>query len=163
MASVAETITITVLSTVELVRLTNVWRYDQSAANLSNAWKETAFNDTAWPSGAALLFNETAVLPGPTNTLLSLTNAAGARVITYYFRTHFTLPGDPSGVTLVASNLIDDGAVFYLNGVEAGRYNMTNGPFNNGTFSVVSISDATTYVVTSLSAAGLVAGDNALD
>ena len=48
--------------------------------------------------------------------------------ITYYFRTHFTFTNSLAGVTLIFSNYIDDGAVFYLNGAEIYRQNMPAGP-----------------------------------
>ena len=65
------------------------------------------------------------------NTTLSLSEPGGTRIHTYYFRTHFTVNFDPAAVLLVSSNYIDDGAVFYLNGHEYGRFNMdTNAVIN---------------------------------
>jgi hypothetical protein len=94
-------------TTIELLPLTNVWRYDQGGTNLGSGWTATHFNDDAWPVGAALLCNETNTLPAPKNTLLSLTNPGGTRIITYYFRAGFHLPVPVSHVqALVVSNLI---------------------------------------------------------
>ena len=161
----AETILISVVEptlTAELINLTNTWHYDENGANLGTAWKETAFNDALWPLGAALLYNETNALPAPKSTLLSLTNQSGQHVITYYFRTRFVLAAEPTGAVLTVSNLIDDGAVFYLNGVEAGRYNMPTGPVVNTTLAGSTINNATDFVVSNLSTASLVAGENLL-
>ena len=47
---------------------------------------------------------------------------------TYYFRTHFTFPVTPQGVTLRLTNHVDDGAVYYLNGVEISRLHMAAAP-----------------------------------
>jgi hypothetical protein len=71
-------------------------------------------------------------VPGTTMRIRTPTNAA-RNIITYYFRTHFTFTNDPGGMILTASNLIDDGAVFYLNGRELPRVAMPEGPVNWGT------------------------------
>jgi hypothetical protein len=44
-----------------------------------------------------------------TNTVLTIGRT------TYYFRTRFTFTNNPLGVALTFSNIVDDGAVFYLN------------------------------------------------
>ena len=41
--------------------------------------------------------------------------------LTYYFRTTFAYTGGVSGASLTFSNILDDGAVYYLNGVEIAR------------------------------------------
>ena len=112
-----------------LIGLTNhFWKYDQSAADLGTAWREAAYNDALWPSRRGVFARENnAVITPLTNTELSLTNALGQPVETFYFRTHFTLTNEPGSFCLVASNLIDDGAVVYLNGAEVCRINMPAG------------------------------------
>jgi hypothetical protein len=144
-----------------LVNLTNSWKYLDTGANLGLAWKAVGYDDSSWPVGAALLYNETAVTPVPKNTLLSLTGTNGARIITYYFRTRFDFPADAAGVTLTATNVLDDGAVIWLNGVEAARINMPAGVITNDTLSASSW-EATNFYTTNISAASLVAGDNVL-
>jgi hypothetical protein len=47
---------------------------------------------------------------------------------TYYFRKHFTFTGSKVGVSIILSNYLDDGAVFYLNGAELQRLRMPNAP-----------------------------------
>ena len=145
----------------QLVSITNVWRYQPDGADLGTTWSSTNYNDTAWPQGAGLLYVETAALPAPTNTALTLTGTNGTQVITYYFRTHFTFSGSPLGVQLIASNVIDDGAVFYLNGVEAGRFNLSAAPVRATNFADGVISEAV-YTFTNLNAAALRQGDNVL-
>jgi hypothetical protein len=44
--------------------------------------------------------------------------------ITIYFRTLFPYNTTPGTITLLSENLVDDGAVYYLNGNEAGRLRM---------------------------------------
>ena len=75
--------------------------------------------------------------PDPVRTPL-VTNTAR---ITFYFRTHLTV-GSLAGITsLQMSNIIDDGGVFYLNGVELARTRM---PAGTPTFNTLasSIQDA---------------------
>jgi len=117
-----------------LVPLTNLWRYDQTGADLGTAWKEVNYHDTAWPLGRGVLALETAAsVTALTNTVLALTNGSGQRVLTYYFRTRFVCTNDPATVYLSASNLVDDGAVVYLNGLEVYRFNMPDGAVNAST------------------------------
>ncbi|HXI50726.1 MAG TPA: putative Ig domain-containing protein, partial [Candidatus Saccharimonadales bacterium] len=132
-----------------LVEITNTWRYVDTGPDLGTAWKEIGFGDASWLAGRALLYNETNITPAPKNTLLSLTNPAGGRVITYYFRTHFNLPADAAGVTLVSTNALDDGSVIYLNGTEAARINMNPGGVTAATFSASSW-EATNFFVTNV-------------
>jgi hypothetical protein len=163
----AETISINVTETAiqtTLINFTNIWRYNATGSNLFAAWKETAYDDSAWPSARAVFFNETTpttVIPAPTNTFLSLTGTTGQFVTNYYFRTRFFLPADAAGVTLTASNVLDDGCVIYLNGIEAQRINMPTGAVFATTFSASSW-EATSIVVTNLSAASLLPGENVL-
>jgi len=102
----------------------NVWKYNQSGADLGTAWREPAFNDSAWPSGPGLLGLETATLPDTIRTPLAL---GSPQVITYYFRTHFNLPASAEGATLNSTNVLDDGAVYYLNGNFIGRIRVPEG------------------------------------
>src|SRR5688572_27064045 len=113
-----------------LIQLTNqLWRYDQSGGDPGAFW-ERDFNDALWPEGHGIFAYETDVRAALvanvypyTNTVLLQPLESGIAVV--YFRTHFTLPsGDPNKFILIASNLIDDGYVMYLNGVEVDRYNM---------------------------------------
>lgn len=99
----------------QLSVMTNQWRYFQ-AGPPDAAWKENAYNDAAWAVGRGLLYVETADLPAPKTTPLTLGQMA------YYFRAKFTLPSVPAGATLRLNYIIDDGAVFYLNGKELHRF-----------------------------------------
>ena len=116
------------ISTRNLVPLDQMWKYDQSGNNLGTVWQAPGFDDSTWSAGrgALALENNTAVT-ALTNTVLSLSNPSGQRVLTYFFRTHFTLTNDPATVSLAAANLLDDGAVVYLNGTEVYRYRVPSG------------------------------------
>ena len=103
----------TTVTTEELINIEDVWSYEQSGTDLGTSWRNAGYNDSAWPTGAALLYVEPDSLPAPKNTPLIL------GVNTYYFRKHFTFSGDPAELDHIdISTVIDDGAVIYLNGHE---------------------------------------------
>jgi hypothetical protein len=139
---------------VNLINITGSWRYNQTA-NLDGVnWTAPGYNDSAWPPGTALLAVESAALPVPINTPLAIGRNS------YYFRSYFNFTGSVAGVSLVFSNLIDDGAVFYLNGAEIGRIGMAGGPVLYATPANRLVGDATTYDVLLFAATNLVQGSN---
>src|SRR5262249_15780525 len=111
-----------------------VWRYQQGGTNLPATWTTPAYNDSAWLSGPGPLGfppDENLLGVATVQTSLNVSNPAGtAQIITYYFRTQFNFTGDPLGVTLMTSNLVDDGMVVYLNGGELFRRAMAVGAVN---------------------------------
>jgi Lamin Tail Domain/Bacterial TSP3 repeat len=135
--------------------MTNTWSYNQTANLSAVNWFATNYNDSAWPSGPALLYVEDASLPAPKNTPLTLGRT------TYYFRTTFNMPTNPAGFTLTVRTVLDDGAVLYLNGVEVLRVGVTNNPVNYNTFASRTVGDA---VLESFAIPGdhLLAGANVL-
>lgn len=151
-----------------LITMTNqVWKYNQNGLNLGTAWRSPNYNDSLWPEGKgvfAALTNEQPLVTSQTNTLLSLTNGNNQIVITFYFRTHFQIATneDLGNVLLSITNLVDDGAVFYVNGAELWRYNMAPAPSPITYVSGARTSIDAEYVVTNLSTALLVRGDNVL-
>lgn len=115
----------------------NAWKYNDESVDLGTAWLAPGYDDSAWSNGLpALGFRAL----GSTNYLLPFPNYirtvprkntptnAARNILTFYFRTHFTFTNKPGDVTLTASNLIDDGAVFYMNGRELTRVAMPIGP-----------------------------------
>lgn len=138
-----------------LVSLTSAWwRYNQSGADLGSGWKEPGYNDASWPQGRGVLgLEDNPSVTSLTNTILSLTNSAGQHVITYYFRSRFTV-ADPANIAyLVCSNLIDDGCIVYLNGAELYRINLTNGPAPATALAATSVEGV--FIVTNMPASGL--------
>ncbi len=118
---------------VTLLTSTNHWRYDASGTDLGTAWKETNFDDSSWSNGLAVLgFDTSPGVASLINTVLPLTNLSGS-IISYYFRARFNITNNLEGVTLLASNYLDDGAVYYLNGVEFHRQAMPAGIINHRT------------------------------
>lgn len=112
--------------TVNLLTITNSWRWDNSGGtNLGTAWLQTGFNDSAWSSGLGLFGYETtpAEYPYPFLTYIPAPNQAGGHISVYY-RTHFAWSGSLSNFTLLSTNYIDDGSVYYLNGTRVGSLRM---------------------------------------
>lgn len=122
--------------TFPLVALTQSWAYDSSGNDLGTTWSQVGFNDSSWPTGRGVLGFDNGNNPfvqNLTNTVLPLTTSGGAEIVTFYFRTHFTYNGGTPPSTLVFTNLMDDGAIVYLNGVEVYRLNMPTGPVTAAT------------------------------
>ena len=157
-----------------LFGITQPWHY--STNNLDNApeWKARDFDDSSWPTGPGLLWVD--VRPGgpdpavqPKSTPLPANPETGFPFVTYYFRTHFLFTNSLAGTTLTLSNFVDDGAVFYLNGIEVYRTNMATFPaaITNSTLATAykCDGDATCPLVFSLGAdalTNLAVGDNVL-
>jgi len=124
------------------------WFYDQSGRELGATWRPPAYvPDGFWGQGPGLLgFEDTTIYPQPFMTQLQL------GITNTYLRTSFNFAGSTAGLTLVATNLIDDGAVIYLNGTEVGRFrvpaNQNAATFGGdqgaeGTYDVLVISNLT--------------------
>jgi hypothetical protein len=145
-----------------LIAFSHTWRYMQTANLDGTTWKQPAYDDSAWPSGPGVLALEDCnCLPQPIRTTLTLyTNR-----IAHYFRTHFTFAGSTSGLSLVLSNLFDNGGVLYLNGAELGRIRMPAGPITDSTPATEGVGNATNYDMVTVSGSlltNLVQGDNVL-
>lgn len=103
--------------TTTLLDFDSTWKYDSSGNDLGTAWRAIGHDDSSWLSGAGLLGAETtpAVYAqyGTFQTFIPLRLS----VVTYYFRTTFTFSGSPDapGLSLIASNVVDDGCAIYLN------------------------------------------------
>ncbi len=153
--------------------LTKGWKYSTNNLDGTN-WQASGYNDSAWSSGLGVLWTDL-VNPGtgnpaiqflPLNTEMPLNsvvdpNGSYYPLITYYFRTHFTYTNSPSGVTLTFSNYIDDGAAFYLNGVEINRTNLAVGATHATLASGFNCAgNADCPYVFSVSGANLQSGDN---
>ncbi len=139
-----------------LVSLPGDWRYNESGADLGTAWTAPDDDDQAWPEGGALFYHESAALPAAKVTPLHLGPTC------YYFRTHFEFDGDPQGADLNLTTIIDDGAVFHLNGEEIYRLGMPSGAIRAGTFASRNTPDATQEGPFRVPATALRRGDNVL-
>jgi hypothetical protein len=110
------------------------WKWLLPAAAPANdadglSWTATAYADGAWSTGAAPLgYGETAGLA--TNVAPTAPNYTAANVEpgAAYFRTTFNVTGTTGLTSAFFEIMADDGAVIYLNGVEAARINFPLAP-----------------------------------
>lgn len=105
-----------------LIRGTNAWKYEQSGTDLGTNWLRTDYDDSSWSNGLAILgVEDCGCLPEAINTPLTFRTP---RQVTYYFRTWFNFDTNQSIAKVQLTHVIDDGAVFYVNGREVWRFNM---------------------------------------
>ena len=108
---------------IPFVNYGDVWKYNDKNVDLGTAWRTAAYDDSSWPQGPGLLGFEDASLPAPGLR----TTCTRSQQLTYYFRTKFLYSGGTNGVTITIDQIVDDGAVYYLNGQELGRSGMPAG------------------------------------
>lgn len=107
----------TVTNDFSLVTLGGSWSYEASGTNLGASWRETAFDDSSWSSGAGLIGFEDDDLPSPgLQTTLADPQENDPFIPTYYFRSEFTYTGDLEATSLFINTVFDDGGIVYLNG-----------------------------------------------
>jgi hypothetical protein len=112
--------------------LGSVWKYDDTGADRSPSdivdghpsydagnWKNPAFDDAGWSSGAGQL--------GYGESGLGTTINNAPHYFTYYFRRTFNVQNVAQYASFLAQVIRDDGAIVYVNGKEAGRTNMDPG------------------------------------
>src|SRR5206468_3696432 len=118
------------------------------------------FNDAGWASGLAQL----GYGDGDEATVVGYGGNASAKYITTYFRRTFSVTNPANFGSLALRILRDDGAVVYLNGVEAFRTNMPTGTINHTTLASAAVTgaDESTFVSAPLSPSLLVAGANVI-
>jgi len=102
-----------------------VWKYLVQGPEAASDWTWPDFDDSSWPSGVGLFGFESTpfVYPYPFQTVWQPVDGR----FTYYARTHFQWRLTWPTVHFQATNYLDDGAVFYLNGGEVGRIRMPEG------------------------------------
>jgi Lamin Tail Domain/CotH kinase protein len=143
-------------SSVPGIPATTTWRYNRSNVDLGAAWAQSAHAVGGdWFSGQALLgFESTpAALPDTLRTPFATSNAP-----TYYFETDFTLTAEQVATIteLQLERVIDDGAAFYINGVEiqSARFNLSAG-FSFSTLVTVGVGNAVLSTPVAIPVAGL--------
>ncbi len=145
-----------------LIPYSSVWRYNASDENLPADWAAFAHPVTGnWKSGTGPLGVETAALPVALATVLTPYVPA---TVTYYFEKEFNVTTQQlaTATSLEISHEIDDGAIFYLNGLELpSRFNMSAGAVNPETLAAPSVGDATLNTLV-LPTSGLLVGTNRL-
>ena len=140
-----------------LVRSNSVWKYLDDGSDQGTAWVAPGFDDSKWASGPAELGygdggEATVVASGPANAFFPTT----------YFRRSFVVSNAAGFASLAFLVQRDDGAIVYLNGVEAGRYNMNAGAVDYLTWAPNDSDDGVSFFAGTAPASLLVEGVNVL-
>jgi hypothetical protein len=111
------------------------WRYSDDADAPDARWASPGFDDSAWPAGPAPLgFGD------PVSTTLA-EGAACDQTPAMYFRSTVSVTDTAGVVSATLSLRRDDGAVVYVNGVEAARNNLPDGPLTHNTLALTAIAN----------------------
>jgi hypothetical protein len=105
-----------------LIPFDYTWKYDRSGRDLGSDWRTKTYDDSSWPQGKTLIADETTAVVEPIRTPIDRFNDDKVYVTTFYFRTHFNFAGETADAKLKLRHAVDDGAIFYLNGVEVHRF-----------------------------------------
>lgn len=119
----------------DLIPFNSDWHYYDKGSLDNTDWKEPGYNDTAWGNGNAPFgYGTVGTTAGAAdyNTTLDYGGNASEKRPTYYFRKTFMLNTPPiSQERYTLYYYLDDGAIFYVNGVEVGSYHCLSGSTYN--------------------------------
>lgn len=124
-----------------LIQRGSSWRYNDTGTQLPSNWYTAAFDEAAWPTGNG----ELGYGDGGENTILTYGPDSQNKYITYYFKKRVNLSDTDMYKQLDLELMRDDGAVVYINGVEAYRVNMPAGQVNSTTLAIAFVGDADEY------------------
>ncbi|MGJ8695179.1 MAG: lamin tail domain-containing protein [Verrucomicrobiaceae bacterium] len=137
------------------------WRFNDSGNDLGTGWADSSHVVGGdWKSGPAPIGRESADDIDPPIATAATVNFFSNYISTYYFETDFDINAqDLAGITqLKLTHMIDDGAVFYLNGQEIGRVNLPEGVITYETRALENIeADQQTLII---NPTNLLAGNN---
>src|SRR5687767_1626021 len=147
-------------NTVTLLPPGATWRYLDTGSDQGIAWREPAFNDSAWPAGPAQL----GYGDGGEATVVSYGSDVNKKHITTFFRRAFNVNDAAAFTALSLRVLRDDGVVVYLNGTEVYRNNMPSGTVSYTTLASAAIggADESAFLQAGINPALLVEGTNVL-
>jgi len=140
----------------------SVWKYLDNGSNQNTNWYAPAFDDNSWTNGPAELgYGDGDEATRVEDNATPGYNASDAvRYMTTYFRRAFVVTNVASYSHVRLNVKCDDGAVIYLNGREAARFNMNTGVVNYLTPARFAGDDGATFVPTTVPASFLVEGTN---
>src|SRR6185295_15805726 len=116
-----------------LVQSNATWLFVKGFAEASSpfeAWRQLGFDDSFWSNAPApFYYGDPYNGPGNPGTLLSDMQGSYSCI---FLRKTFTVANASAVTNLILNAQIDDGFIVWINGVEAGRYNMPPGdiPYN---------------------------------
>ena len=147
----------------QFVGFDSTWIYDQTRRRRPTDWHLETFavDDRTWFEGEGPFGYERGAAAAMIRTQLDNPRTRNPRVTAFYFQTQFEYDGGQSEDSFLHLNhLVDDGAVFYLNGTEVGRFNLDEGPVNHSTLASRSVGDASREGPIELSIDHLNVGNN---
>ncbi|MDE0570075.1 MAG: lamin tail domain-containing protein [Verrucomicrobiales bacterium] len=113
------------------------WRYNESGPDLGGSWQDRPHAVGGdWKIGIGPLGWDSTIKEIPARTIITRPSLnPAAPVIAYYFEADLNLTQNDIDeiVALKLVHLIDDGAVFYINGQEVNRFKMPDGIINSDT------------------------------
>ena len=116
----------------DYISLDQSWRYSDDNIDFIADFAKPSFDDSNWNIGKGMFGKDSGTIPEPgINT--PLRNDSAGDLVTYYFRTEFDFADDPVGSEIDISAVIDDGARFWLNGIELDRVRLPSGTIEHGT------------------------------
>ena len=118
-------------ASIQLIKTNETWKYYDKGAPASN-WNSDSFDDSSWASGQAPLGYK---MSGVKTTVSYGSNANQKNPATYFRKTVNLSTAPTRSDYFLLSYQVDDGFVVYVNGKEAGRFNMPNGNITFNSFS----------------------------
>ena len=108
------------------------WRFWQGVPQKDDLWRQVDYDDSEWIEGGPLFGSASTTLPEDSGEVTDI--RIGKSV--YYFRLVFDVDAIGEEQSLQLQHLVDDGAVFYLNGKEISRFNLPDGAVTSSTRSI---------------------------
>ena len=137
----------------------DIWKYSDTGQDLGTNWSQPGYDDSGWASGTARLgYGDPTVF-----TTVSFGTNASNKHITTYFRDSFVVSGNVTFTNLNFRLARVDGAVVWLNGLEAFRTNMPIGPItytNPASQRAIIYEQPYTFYPTNIAVSNLPAGTN---
>lgn len=136
------------------------WRVNDSGTDPGAAWRDADFDDSGadWKDGTGLFGYASAPGVYPAAISTPLATAPG----TVYLRTKIQWNANPANLVFAVSNLLSDGAVIYLNGVEVRRVRLPAGPVTFTTPATGGPATAGEFEVFGIPGAPIISGENIL-
>ena len=136
----------------------SAWKYLDDGSNQGTNWIASNFDDSFWSVGNA----EFGYGDGDETTVIRSNRLDGSRIVTTYFRRTFnvTNPGSFSAIQMDVKR--DDGAIVYLNGREAARFNVPAGTITYTNFVPDASDDGAVFLPAFISPSFLVEGVNVI-
>ncbi len=140
-----------------IVEKGSVWSYLDDGTDQGTIWRTTNYDDNGWAQGAAELGYSNAPV-----TIINFGDDPENKYITTYFRNRFYVENPMSFTNLTLGLKRDDGAIVYINGLEAVRSNIPQGPVNYKTLASAAVGggDESKFFTYNISPQFLIRGTN---